>query len=595
MNINGFEIEAGVLVGYTGDERDIVLPREVKEIGDQAFFKQIRIKSIIAKYALQRIGSQAFFDCVSLKEVSLTGGVKEIASDAFWGCTALAEVTLPKEVALIEGDAFGGCENLKTIKFHGTEQDWNAIQRADDWADGVENIAVLLLKEKRTIYPCGVPDGVTVELSAEQKEAIRAKENADKADKEATIKKYQRNKVLFLVLSILSFLVAVAMIGIHAFLNEMSFNYLLVHMGLVIVPLGLALALVILSAVFSAMKNKKEGLSWNFQAGFLHFSIVFLTILIAGASVFSYVYGHSGTKYSHYKDGFFFSLNGVETARVTGVYESKLSENVVIPTSIEGYAVDQVDHDAFESVKDKSKIKSVKLPDTIKDIGSNAFEGMENLTSIDLPKGLKSIGERAFMGCGLTSLTLPESIQRVGADAFYCCPIKELVFPVNLTRAYEMGFSYNSLETITFYGEGEIGKWLFEDYYNVKTLIIEEGVTAIGEQAFYRCDSLSTLVLPQGLTVIDDDAFAECLSLTTVILPDGLTEIGDYAFINCPELADVSIPATVEKIGARPFDNASSRLKITFRGTLEEWEAIRRESRAASTVVHCTDGDGIWW
>ena len=142
MNINGFEIEAGVLVGYTGDERDIVLPREVKEIGDQAFFKQIRIKSIIAKYALQRIGSQAFFDCVALKEVSLTGGVKEIASDAFWGCTALAEVTLPKEVALIEGDAFGGCENLKTIKFHGTEQDWNAIQRADDWADGVENIAV---------------------------------------------------------------------------------------------------------------------------------------------------------------------------------------------------------------------------------------------------------------------------------------------------------------------------------------------------------------------------------------------------------------------------------------------------------------------
>ena len=37
-NLLGFEIKDGVLLGYRGEERDIVIPREVQEIGDQAFF-----------------------------------------------------------------------------------------------------------------------------------------------------------------------------------------------------------------------------------------------------------------------------------------------------------------------------------------------------------------------------------------------------------------------------------------------------------------------------------------------------------------------------------------------------------------------------
>ena len=636
MNINGFDIKDGVLLGYSGEERDIVLPKEVKEIGDQAFFKQIRIKSITAKYAIQRIGSQAFFDCVSLKEVSLRGGVKEIASDAFWGCTNLEEVTLPSDVAFIDSDAFGGCEKLKTIKYHGDEKEWNAIQRSDAWADGVENIAVLLLKEKRTIYPCGVPAGVTVELSAEEKKAKQEKEEAERAKEQAQIKKYKRNKILFLVLGILAFAGAIAVANLFSYRDEMSIYYMLSHMYLLILPLGAALFFVILSEVFSALKNTSEGFKWSYKAGFLHFCTVFLLLAVVGISIFSFVY----TSSEKYQDGIFYSVNKEDgTAMVTGAYEKNLSENVVIPESIAGYKVTKVKYSAFGQVKNKSTLKSIEFPNTLKSIENSAFEGFENLASVNLPEGLETIGPNAFRSCGLTSVTLPESLKEVGYDAFDDCPIKELVLPVGLGSSSSMGIEYN-LESLVIYGEGEIKSYSFDDY-NLKSLTIQEGVTKIGKNAFERCYELTTLVLPKGLKEIDDEAFSQCKALTTVtlpeglerigkeaftfceslttivfgasdqlvieeqafsyeedlsavVLPEGLTKLGNYAFTDCSKLRSVTIPSTVQRIGYYPFKEASSRLKISYNGTVDQWSYVRLDSRDTA-VVHCTDGDTVWW
>ena len=62
------------------------------------------------------------------------------------------------------------------------------------------------------------------------------------------------------------------------------------------------------------------------------------------------------------------------------------------------------------------------VPDGIKAIGANAFEGKANLTSITFNEGLEEIGDSAFFGCtGLTDIIFPASLREIGNSAFENC------------------------------------------------------------------------------------------------------------------------------------------------------------------------------
>lgn len=70
-----------------------------------------------------------------------------------------------------------------------------------------------------------------------------------------------------------------------------------------------------------------------------------------------------------------------------------------------------------------------------------------------------------------------------------------------------------------------------EDAYKaqVKTVVIEEGVTDIGEYAFYQC-GVTSITLPSTLTEIKKEAFDGCANLEAVTIPESVTAIGNYAF-----------------------------------------------------------------
>lgn len=89
-------------------------------------------------------------------------------------------------------------------------------------------------------------------------------------------------------------------------------------------------------------------------------------------------------------------------------------ENVII-----NEGVTNVSESAFARC---TKLKSVKLPSTLKGIGDNAFRGCLSLKDINIPEGVSSIGEEAFWECeSLRSLTIPESVEIIGSDAFSFC------------------------------------------------------------------------------------------------------------------------------------------------------------------------------
>ena len=110
-----------------------------------------------------------------------------------------------------------------------------------------------------------------------------------------------------------------------------------------------------------------------------------------------------------------------KTYSVTAIGEYAFSyimpqQDLVIPEGITS-----IYSNAFLTNQYQVNLQSVKLPESLNEISSHAFEGHMKLTDINMPKNLKIIGNSAFYGIGIKELTLPEGITYIGNDVFGCC------------------------------------------------------------------------------------------------------------------------------------------------------------------------------
>ncbi len=99
-------------------------------------------------------------------------------------------------------------------------------------------------------------------------------------------------------------------------------------------------------------------------------------------------------------------------------------------------------------------------------------------------------------------------------------------------------------------------------HLDVKTLIVEEGVTSIGDYLCYRCKNLADVKLPSTLESIGSNAFQSCDDLAYISLPSSLKNIGNSAFQGCKNLSDIHIPFGVEEISERAFYNCTSLIEL---------------------------------
>jgi len=125
---------------------------------------------------------------------------------------------------------------------------------------------------------------------------------------------------------------------------------------------------------------------------------------------------------------------------------------------------------------------------------------------------------------------------------------------------------------LTISGKGEMNDYsanYFENRapwrgYDIKRIIIGDGVTTIGVYAFAGCSSLTSVTIPNSVTKIGDSAFEGCRALTSVTIPNSVTKIGDSAFEDCSALTSVTIPNSVTKIGDHAFDYCSALISVTI-------------------------------
>ena len=89
--------------------------------------------------------------------------------------------------------------------------------------------------------------------------------------------------------------------------------------------------------------------------------------------------------------------------------------DVEIPSSIEGVPVTVIDMYAFQY----TSVTSVKIPDTVTEIGNWAFAMCFKLTSITIPDSVKKIGIRAFESCSaLDEVKFPDHLVEISSKAF---------------------------------------------------------------------------------------------------------------------------------------------------------------------------------
>lgn len=94
----------------------IVIPSNIKSIGDYAFVGCRDLKTITIPDSVTSIGQGAFQDSKGLTSITIPSSVTDIGSHAFAGCSGLTSIAIPDNVTWIEGGTFNGCSSLKSIR-----------------------------------------------------------------------------------------------------------------------------------------------------------------------------------------------------------------------------------------------------------------------------------------------------------------------------------------------------------------------------------------------------------------------------------------------------------------------------------------------
>ena len=112
-------------------------------------------------------------------------------------------------------------------------------------------------------------------------------------------------------------------------------------------------------------------------------------------------------------------------------------------------------------------------------------------------------------------------------------------------------WTLDSEGTLTISGTGAMENYISDDApwtaQDVKTVVIDNGVTSIGGFAFDGCNNLTSVTISDSVTEIREYAFSGCTALTGITIPSGVISM-NCAFENCTALTTVTLPDSVEEV-----------------------------------------------
>lgn len=211
-------------------------------------------------------------------------------------------------------------------------------------------------------------------------------------------------------------------------------------------------------------------------------------------------------------------------------------------------------------------ITHVVIPDTITEIGNNAFE-LSGLESVRFPESLLMIGSKAFYNCSCLSVILmPPKLVSVGYQAFD----EALYFKRNkkdfIVSENHILLKHNAVEDIVHI-PGDvllIAEEVFKDDKFIRHVVFPNGLHTIDDDAFSRCTRLDSVYIPYTVKSIGERAFRNCTSITELEFSEGIEAINHWAFEGCSKLTEVKLPQSLDELGGAAFQNCTSLKTVIF-------------------------------
>ena len=390
----------------------ITIPNSVISIGEYAFRGCSGLTSITISNRVTSIGHGVFYNCYGLTSITIPNSVTSIGESAFYNCYGLTSITIPNTVTSIGNSAFYNCYGLTSITIP------NSVT-------SIGNAA---------FYRCSFLTSITIPNSV------------------TSIGNYAFRSCSFL--TSITIPNSVKTIGDEAFDNCSRLKSITIPNS--VTSIG-KLAFDYCEKLTQVIVESKTPLSIT---GDEFSNRTGATLYVPAGSKAAYA-SATGWKEFRYiilhgdyidQQGVIYSLDTDNDTYYVSDYTNQLSNNITIPSSINGRNVTSIGDLAFQNC---SRLTSITIPQSVTSIGTNPFKACNSLSSITvesgntiydsrnncnaiiktasntlitgckntvIPNSVTSIGSSAFSGCSaLTSITIPESVTSIGERAFENC------------------------------------------------------------------------------------------------------------------------------------------------------------------------------
>lgn len=267
--------------------------------------------------------------------------------------------------------------------------------------------------------------------------------------------------------------------------------------------------------------------------------------------------------------------------------ECSALQNIVIPDGVE-----VIEENAFSYC---SRLLTARIPGSLKKIGRWVFDNCPRLSVVYLGDGVEIIEDFAFGTELYLDIFVPRSVISIGSLPYgsvihitknswaekYCKEnFEEKYFTfddlteedVSVLQLQDAVVINGVLKCLEISGEsiiipGEAKTIRFKSFtsdlrYEVKTIILSEGVTEIQEQAFSGMRNLERIIFPKSLLKIGDYILEDCNNVPEIVLPEGVQSLSEFAFNYCGQLKDLYLPASISEIGEYAFCEIPSDCKF---------------------------------
>ena len=559
----------------------------VESIGSEAFRDCNKLESIIIPDSVTSIDYGAFYECKQLTKATLPDGITSVDNVLFAECSKLKTVIIPGTVTSIGAAAFRGCDKLSDVYFSGSESEWQSISKsaANDALDSAaihyysgacgsdviyeysQNTGKLTLTGTGAVYdyPTAYPGFYA------QRSGITSIEVSEGITAIGTYAFYNLTAVTAVTIPSSVTEIRASAFNSCGSISDVYYTGSFTDWNSIIKgAYNTSLTNATLHIAVTGVCGDNATYSYNSDNG----------VLAIKGTGDMYSYESDYAPWHDYRSSIRFVTiaDGITSIGGYAFGDTNIESYVDIPESVTA-----IGSRAFQNCRN---MIYVDIPGGVISIGDSAFEGCSGLTEITVPETLTDLGSFAFMNCtGLTEAVIPESLTEISTYAFYnCTALESIEVPCSVTEIEEYAFDGCSALSDVYY-HGTRSEWFDIDigYHNTwleDAKLHCEIDNASGEDnddVTWSFNPNTGVLTISGEGAMEDDYFpwhAYYKQVKTVIIEDGITYIGTNVFLNHTKLESVIIGSGVTEIGECAFELCNKLTDVSYHGTESEWNSI---------------------